>query len=184
MIPIRPQAGPAARGDDASCATLDVFPRASHLKIFKRSGSSVTADESGPGRGRPSGFGLYVFGRDPNEAHARRAERPRGRGARNCRRRRLSSGAASSASRAARKIAGSGFSAPTRQTIRHDAEEGSETRSPAHRFEITVEVRHDAQPAVFAQFFEDRSIASENGRHVRQETRDNALAAIARRPAP
>ena len=85
------------------------------------------------------------------ESPGRRAARPRRRGAANRRQRSSCSGAASSASSAARKIAGSGFSAPTRMAIRHDAEQGSETRALAHRFEVAVEVRHDAEPVARAQ---------------------------------
>ena len=64
-------------------------------------------------------------------------------------------------------------------TIRHDSEQGGQTRAVAHRFEIAVEVRHDSEPVAFPQRLEDRPIARESGRRIGQETRRHTPAAFA-----
>ncbi len=66
--------------------------------------------------------------------------------------------------------------------VDHDREQRGQTGALAHRFEVAVEVGDDAEPVAPPERREDRPVARESGRGLRQKTRCDAFGALAVRP--
>ena len=147
-IAVGPQAGAVARGDDPAVRGFSTRRSLQDIQEIGQRGHGgenrtgcAAAERRRPGRLRARS----------RRSPCRGAARLRGRGAGNRRRRGSSPASRASGSRAARKIAGSGFSAPTRWLSVMTPNSGARPALSADRFEIAVEIRDDAEPIALAE---------------------------------